>query len=113
MSRGHGGIRVHQCIVVVVVVVNDGGSVVVRVRSSVGRRLDEVIVECVEVGDKVGVNRKWQNDRGGSRRLVFMVHVDVAVVIDWCRKISCYRNFYCQLSTVQRFCRNKGLVNPG
>ena len=57
MGRGHGGIRVCQC-VVVVVVVNGWGSVVGRLRSSVCRRLDEIVVEGVEACEKVGVNRE-------------------------------------------------------
>ena len=116
MSRGHGCVlRGHRCndvVVIVVVVVKDGGSVVVRLRSSVGRRLYEGIVECVKIVNKIIVNRERQNDRGGSRRLVFMVRMDVAAV-KWSRKICCYRNFYCRLSTMQRFNRNKGLVDPG
>jgi len=117
MSRGHGCVlHGHRCndvvvIVVIVVVVNDGGSVVVRLRSGVGRRLYEGIVECVKIINKIIVNRERQNDRGGSRRLVFMVRMDVAAV-KWSRKICCYRNFYCRLSTVQHFYRNKGLVEP-
>ena len=119
MSRGHGCVWVQRCndvvvvvVVVVVVIVNDGDSVVVRDRSSVGRRLDECIVECIKIVNKFIVNREWQNDRGGSRRLVFMVLVDVAAV-KRSRKICCYGNFYCRLSTVQRCYRNKGLGGPG